>query len=45
MICKLLIKKVKTNIIVKDKISNTNNLIIEEWKMESKKMLTKDNHV
>ena len=45
MICKLLIKKVKTNIIVKDKISNNNNLIIEEWKMESKKMLTKDNHV
>lgn len=45
MICKLLIKKVKTNIIVKDKISNNNNLIIEEWKMGSKKMLTKDNHV
>lgn len=42
MICKLLIKKVKTNIIVKDKISNNNNLIIEEWKMGSKKMLTKD---
>ena len=45
MICKLLIKKVKTNIIVKDKISNNNNLIIEEWKMGNKKMLTKDNHV
>ena len=35
--------KVKTNVIVKDKIfNNNNNLIIEEWKMGSKKMLTKD---